>query len=101
VHAPGRGILHQDEKHVLRSVDHQIDPGGAVPLDLAERARRRRHRIAGIGADAEAIAEPEAVAGIVEIIARHAGARTDVICRHRRERGGPQISPAVQAAAIE
>src|SRR6202035_365587 len=69
VHPPGGRILHDDEKHVLGAVDHQIDAGGAVPFDLSKRARRRRHRGAGLGADAEAVAEPEAVARIIEIVA--------------------------------
>src|ERR1700676_1521508 len=68
-HAPGRGIFHHNEKHFPGTVDHDIDAGGAVPFDFAERARRRRHRIAGIGADAETIAKPKTVAGIIEIVA--------------------------------
>jgi len=38
VHAPGWGVLHHNEKHVLGPIDHEIDTGGAVPFDLAERA---------------------------------------------------------------
>src|SRR3981081_3644402 len=49
VHAPRWRIFHYDEEHVLGAVDHEIDAGGAIPFDLPERARRRRHRIAGIG----------------------------------------------------
>src|SRR5258708_39000259 len=77
VHAAGWGVLHHNEKHVLGPIDHEIHSGGAVPFDLTERARRRRHRIAGIGADAETIAESKTVTGIVEIIARDARPRPD------------------------
>src|ERR1700730_13401590 len=100
-HAPGRGIFHHNEKHVLGTVDHDIDPGGAVPFDFAERPRRRRHRIAGIGADAETIAKPKTVAGIIEIVARDARARPDMIRRHRGEGRGAEIGFAVQRPAIE
>src|SRR5579871_4241227 len=34
---PPRGrILHHHEEHVLGTVDHNIAPGGAIPLELAE-----------------------------------------------------------------
>src|SRR6266403_3669214 len=101
VHAPGWRVFHHNEKHVLGAVDHDIDPGGAVPFDLAERAGRRRHRIAGIGADAETIAESETVAGIVEIVARDARPRPDVVRCHRGEDRGAEIGLAVQGPAVQ
>src|ERR1700755_199529 len=77
--AAGRGILHDDKEHVLRAVDHEVDAAGAVPFDLAERARRRRPGDARIGADAKPIAETETIAGIVVDVAGNAGSGTDMI----------------------
>src|SRR5258708_1533440 len=101
VHAPRWGVFHQNEKHVLGAVDHKIDAGGAVPFDLAERARRRRHRVAGIGADAEAIAKSETVAGVIEIVARDPRPRPDMIRCHRGERSRAKISFSVKRSAIQ
>ncbi len=56
--ADGR-VLQHDEEHVLGAVDHEVGAGRVVPFDFAGRTRRRRHCIAGIGADAEAIARPK------------------------------------------
>src|ERR1700736_5670977 len=70
MHPPGWRILHHHKEHVFSPVDHQIGAGGAVPFDLAERARRRRYCIAGIGTNPETVAEAKAVAGKIEIIAR-------------------------------
>src|SRR6266852_2990715 len=68
-HALKWRVLHQNKKHILGAVDHEVNASGAVPFDLPERARRRRHRITGIGADAETIAKSETVAGVIEIVA--------------------------------
>src|ERR1700685_4658072 len=65
----GRGLLQQYEKHVLLVVDHEKAAAGAVPFDLAQRARRRRLRIARIGADAETEPETKAIAGEIEKVA--------------------------------
>src|SRR6202051_3418434 len=62
---PGR-LLQQDEKHVLLAVDHEIAATGAIPLQFAERTRRRRLGVAGVGANREAEPEAEAVAGDIE-----------------------------------
>ena len=97
----GRRVFQHDEEHVLGAVDHEVGAGGTVPFDFTGRARRRRHRIAGIGADAEAIAEPEAVAGVIKVIACDARAGADMVRRHRRKRGGTEIGPAVERAAIQ
>src|SRR3989440_12048845 len=101
MHPPGWRVLHYDKEHVLGAVDHEIDAGSAVPFDLAERTWRRRHRVAGIGADAEAVAEPKAVAGKIEIIASDTRSPADVIGRHRREGYGAEIGLAVKFPAIE
>src|SRR3954468_6774097 len=77
---PGRRrVLQNDKEHVLGAIYHQISAGRAVPFDFAGRTRRRRHRIARIGADAKTIAESEAVAGVVEVVAGDARARTDMV----------------------
>src|ERR1700692_2378918 len=60
--------LHQDEKHVLFAVYHEVAATGAVPLQFAERPRRRRLGVAGIGADRETEPEAEAIAGEIEIV---------------------------------
>src|SRR6266576_4042716 len=99
--ADGRAILHHNEKHVLGAIDHEVDAGGAVPFDLPERARRRRHSVTGIGADAEAIAKSETVAGVVEIVALDARVRSDVIGGHRRKRRMAEKGLAVQRSAIQ
>src|SRR3954454_1305747 len=78
-----------------------IGAAGAVPFDLADRAGRRRHRLARIGADAKAVAEAKAVAGKIEIVALDAGARTDVIGGHRGKSLRREIALAVELAAIE
>src|SRR5207302_10413785 len=75
--------------------------GRTVPFDFARRARRRRHRIARIDADAQAIAEPKAVAGVIEVIACDARAPADMVSRHRRKRGGTKISLAVERSAVQ
>jgi hypothetical protein len=49
----GGRILHHDEEHVLRLVDHDVNAAGTLSFQLAKRARWRQHRIAGLGADAE------------------------------------------------
>src|SRR5260370_6157914 len=96
VQAPGWGILHHDEKHVLRAVDHEVHAGGAVPFDLPKRARRRRHRIAGIGTDAETVAKSETVARVIEKVARDAWPRPDVMRCHRSVCRWREIGFAVQ-----
>src|SRR5262245_30887524 len=99
---PPRGrILHHDEEHVLGRVDHDIDPGRPVPLDLAERARRWRIRKAGIDADAEAVAKTKAVAGIIIDIAGHPRPWADVIRGHRPEGGGTENGLAVQRSPVQ
>ena len=70
----GRRVLQHHKKHVLGAIDHEIGPGSAVPFELAGRARWRRHGIARIGTDAEAIAESKTVAWVVEVVARDARA---------------------------
>src|SRR5438270_2252168 len=67
---PLRGrLLQQHEKHVLLAVDHEIAAAGAVPFEFAERARRRRLGIAGIGAHAQTKPEAKPVAGEIQKIA--------------------------------
>src|SRR5258707_1026426 len=63
----GRRILQKNEEHVVGRIDHEIGAAGAIPFDLADRARRRRHRLAGIGADAKTVTEAETVAGKIEM----------------------------------
>src|SRR5579871_2668759 len=86
---PPRGrILHHHEEHVLGTVDHNIAPGGAIPLELAEGTRRDRCIEAGTDADAETIAEAKAIAGVIVDIARDARARTNVVGGHGFEHRG-------------
>src|SRR5262245_50994486 len=98
---PGRRILHYHEKHVLCLVDHDIASRRAVPFELAERTGRWGSRETGIDPHPEAIAEAKSVAGIVIVVARNAGARTDLICGHRLEGRGAEIGLAVERAAVE
>src|SRR4030095_13992660 len=69
-------LLKQNEKHVLLAVDHEIAAAGAVPLQFAERTRRRRLGVAGIGANRKTETEAEAIAGEIEIGTDDAGTRT-------------------------
>src|SRR6266516_5970757 len=78
-------LLQQHEKHVLLAVDHEIAAAGAVPFQFAERTRRRRLGVAGIGANRETKPEAEAVAGEIEIVAPDAGARAYMIRGHHFE----------------
>src|SRR4029077_11410488 len=98
---PGWRILQQHEEHVLLWIDHDIGAGGTVPFELARRARRRRHGIAGIGAYAKAIAETKSVAGIIEIVAGDARSGPDMVGGHGGEGFRAEIALAVQRAAIE
>src|SRR2546430_8749453 len=59
-------LLQQDEKHALLAVDHEIAAAGAVPLQFAERARRRPLGVARTGADRQTEPAPEAVAWTIE-----------------------------------
>src|SRR6266481_2024759 len=94
-------LLQQDEKHVLLAVDHEIAATGAVPLQFAERTRRRRLGVAGIGADRETEPEAEAIAGEIEVVAPDAGTRAYMIRGHQFEGLGAQIGLALELAAIE
>src|SRR5271167_2669673 len=71
MHPPRGRILHHHEEHVFSAVDHDIASRGAIPFELAERARRHRRGEAGIDANAEAVAVAKAVAGIIVDVARH------------------------------
>ena len=51
--ALGLRLLHQDVEHVEFRIDAEISAAAAVPFQFADRAGRRRFRIAGIGADRE------------------------------------------------
>src|SRR5450759_843605 len=76
-------LLQQHEKHVLLAVDHEIAPTGTVPFQFAQRPRRRRLGVAGIGAHRKTEPETEAVAREIEIIAPHARARPDLVRRQQ------------------
>src|SRR5205814_10389801 len=77
-------LLQQHEKHVLLAVDHEIAAAGAVPFQFAERTRRRRLGVAGIGADCETEPEAEAIVGEIEEVAPGPGRRAYMI-------RGPQV----------
>src|SRR2546429_8630013 len=94
-------LLQQNEKHVLLAVDHEIAAAGAVPLQFAERTRRRRLGVAGIGADRETEPEAEAIAGEIEVVAPDPGTRAYMIRGHQFEGLGAQIGLALELAAIE
>src|SRR5712692_9564942 len=94
-------LLEQDEKHVLLAVDHEITATGAVPLQFAERARRRRLGVAGIGANRETEPEAKAVPGEIEIVAPDAGTWAHMIRGHQFEGLGAEIGLALELAAVE
>src|SRR6185295_13625137 len=71
------------------------------PFDLANRARRRRHCLAGVGADAKTVAEAKTVARKIEKITLDAGAWTDVVGGHGLERFRVHIALAVEFAAVQ
>src|SRR3954469_17717224 len=85
VQPAGRRVLQHDKEHVLGADDYEVGAGRAIPFDFTRRTRRRRHRIAGIGADTKTIAESKAVTGVVEVVAGDPRARADMVGRHRRE----------------
>src|SRR6478736_4000971 len=90
-----RRLLQQHEKHVLLAVDHEIAAAGAVPFQFAQRTRRWRLGVAGIGANRKTEPEAEAIAGEIEIVAPDARARADLIGSHQFERLRAQIGLAV------
>src|SRR3954451_5353739 len=91
----GWRIFQKNKEHVAGRIDHEIGAAGAVPFDLADRAGRRRHRLARIGTDAKPVAEPKAVARKIEIVAFDPGAGPDVVGGHRRKDLRLEIAPAV------
>src|SRR4030081_2312191 len=79
------GLLHEDEEHVLLAVDDEIAAGGAVPFQFAERARRRRFCIAGIGAYREPEPKAKTVAREIEVVALYPRPRPDLVGCHQSE----------------
>src|ERR1700722_9496442 len=73
-HALAGGLLQQHEEHVLPAVDHEIAAAGAVPFQLAERARRRRLGYARFGAHAKAQPVTEAIPREIKNLVGNAGA---------------------------
>src|SRR5258706_2976326 len=93
---PFRGsLLQQDEQHVLPGIDDEVAAAGAVPFQFAERPRRRRFGVAGIGANAKTQAETKPVAREIIEVARHAGLRPDPVRGQRGKILGAQIALAV------
>src|SRR6266550_6008961 len=66
-----RRLLKQHEEHVLLAVDHQIAAAGAVPFQFAQRSRRRRLGVTGIGAHGKPKPHAEAVTGKIVMIPRN------------------------------
>src|SRR5262245_29912738 len=95
------GLLQHDVEHVQAGIDAEIGAAAAVPFEFADRAWRRRFGVSRIGAYAKAVAIAEAIAGKVVVIPPNAGARPNVVCRHRLECRRAEIALAVEFSAVE
>src|SRR5690348_688836 len=67
-------LLQQYKHHLLLAVDHHVAAAGAVPFQFAQRARRRRLCIAGIGAHGKSEPHAKPIARKIEEIPLDAGA---------------------------
>src|SRR5262249_33600863 len=72
-------LLQQYKHHLLLAVDHHVAAAGAVPFQFAERARRRRFCVAGIGAHGKSEPHAKPIAGEIEVVALDARALTDIV----------------------
>src|SRR5439155_10820407 len=66
-----RRLLQHHKEHVLLAVDHHVAAGGAVPFQFAQRSRRRRLGVTGIGAHGKPKPHAETVTGEIIMIPRN------------------------------
>src|SRR3954453_1262456 len=62
------GLLHQDVEHIQFWIDAEVSPASAVPLEFADRTRRRRFGVARLHAHRKSITVAEAVARKIVIV---------------------------------
>src|SRR5882672_9079680 len=96
-----RRLLQHHKEHVLLAVDHQIADGGAIPFQFAERSRRRRLGVTGIGAYGKPKPHAEAVTGKIIMIPLDTGALANMVRCHQLERLRAEIGLAFERTAIE